>query len=139
MNLIVKDPLQRKIEIANWIVLAILFIASWIFAPLKFALGVLLGGFISILNYFWMERSLRRVFEKFTGNVKGVVVFKYFSRLALTAIILYFLISSDIVNIIGLVIGLSVVVITIIVTVIATFTKKTFLRRLFNICTPCFF
>ena len=64
MNLIAKDPLQRKIEIANWIILAILFIPSLIFAPFKFALGVLLGGFISIINFYWMERSLRRVFEK---------------------------------------------------------------------------
>jgi lipid-A-disaccharide synthase-like uncharacterized protein len=71
-----------------------------------------------------MERSLRRVFEKLTGNVKGAVVFKYFIRLALTAIILYFLISSDIVNIIGLVIGLSVVVLTIVVTVITTLAKE---------------
>ncbi len=129
MNLIAKDPLQRKIEIANWIILAIIFIPSLIFAPFKFALGVLLGGFISILNFYWMERSLRRVFEKLAGNVKGSVVFKYFIRLALTAIILYFLISSDTVNIIGLVIGLSVVVITIVVTVITTLTKKNFLEE----------
>lgn len=129
MNLIAKDPLQRKIEIANWIILSVLFIPSLIFAPLKFALGVLLGGFISILNFYWMERSLRRVFEKLTGNVKGAVVFKYFFRLALTAVILYFLISSDIVNIIGLVIGLSVVVLTIVVTVITTLTKKNFLEE----------
>jgi hypothetical protein len=129
VNLIAKDPLQRKIEIANWIILSVLFIPSLIFAPLKFSLGVLLGGFISILNFYWMERSLRRVFENLTGNVKGAVVFKYFIRLALTAVILYFLISSDIVNIIGLVIGLSVVVITIVVTVITTLTKKNFLEE----------
>ena len=129
MNLIAKDPLQRKIEIVNWIILTIILIPSLIFGTFKFALGVLLGGFISILNFYWMERSLRRVFEKLTGNVKGAVVFKYFIRLTLTAIILYFLISSDIVNIIGLVIGLSVVVITIVVTVITTLYKKNFLEE----------
>jgi hypothetical protein len=129
VNLIAKDPLQRKIEIANWIILALIFITSLIFSTFKFALGVLLGGFISILNFYWMERSLRRVFEKLSGNVKGAVVFKYFIRLTLTAIILYFLISNDIVNIIGLVIGLSVVVITIVVTVITTLYKKNFLEE----------
>ena len=129
MNLIAKDPLQRKIEIVNWIILTIIFIPSLIFGTFKFALGVLLGGFISILNFYWMERSLRRVFEKLTGNVKGAVVFKYFIRLALTAIVLYFLISNDTVNIIGLIIGLSVVVITIVVTVITTLTKKNFLEE----------
>jgi MFS superfamily sulfate permease-like transporter len=129
VNLIAKDPLQRKIEIVNWIILTIIFIPSLIFGTFKFALGVLLGGFISILNFYWMKRSLSRVFEKLSGNVKGAVVFKYFIRLTLTAIILYFLISSDIVNIIGLVIGLSVVVITIVVTVITTLYKKNFLEE----------
>lgn len=129
MNLIAKDPLQRKIEIVNWIILAIIFIPSLIFGTFKFSLGVLLGGFISILNFYWMKRSLKSVFEKLSGNVKGAVVFKYFIRLTFTAIVLYFLISNDTVNIIGLIIGLSVVVITIVVTVITTLTKKNFLEE----------
>ena len=129
MNLIAKDQLQRKIEIVNWIILVLIFIPSLIFGTFKFALGVLMGGFISILNFYWMKRSLSRVFEKLSGNVKGAVVFKYFIRLAVTAIVLFFLISSDIVNIIGLVIGLSVVVITVVATVITTLTKKNFLEE----------
>lgn len=124
MNLIVKDPLQKKIEFANWIMLAILFIPALIFAPLKFSLGVLLGGFISILNYYWMERGLRGIFANTAGNVKGPVIGKYYIRLVLTAIVLYFLIANDTVNVIGLLIGLSVVVINIIITLITTMAKK---------------
>ena len=124
MNLIVKDPLQKKIESANWIMLAILFIPALIFAPLKFSLGVLLGGFISILNYYWMERGLRGIFANTAGNVKGPVIGKYYIRLVLTAIVLYFLIANGTVNVIGLLIGLSVVVINIIITLITTIAKK---------------
>ena len=124
MNLIVKDPLQKKIEFANWIMLAILFIPALIFAPLKFSLGVLLGGFISILNYYWMERGLRGIFANTAGNVKGPVIGKYYIRLVLTAIVLFFLISNGTVNVIGLLLGLSVVVINIIVTLITTMAKK---------------
>ena len=124
MNLIVKDPLQKKIESANWIMLAILFIPALIFAPLKFSLGVLLGGFISILNYYWMERGLRDIFANTAGNVKGPVIGKYYIRLVLTAIVLYFLIANGTVNVIGLLIGLSVVVINIIITLITTMAKK---------------
>ena len=94
MNLIVKDPLQRRIEIANWIILAIIFIPSLIFSPFKFSLGVLLGGFISILNFYWMERGLRGFLQKLAGNVKGPVMVKYYIRLALTAVVLYFLIAN---------------------------------------------
>ena len=129
MNLIVKDPLQRKIEIANWIVLAILFIPALFFAPFKFSLGILLGGFISILNFYWMERGLRGIFTNTAGNVKGSVMIKYYIRLVLTAIILYFLIANSTVNVIGLLIGLSVVVINIIITVITTLAKKKLLEE----------
>ena len=129
MNLIVKDPLQRKIEIANWIVLAVIFIISWIFTPFDFYLGVLLGGFISILNFYWMERGLRGIFTNTAGNVKGGVMVKYYIRLVLTAIVLYFLIANGTVHVIGLLIGLSVVVINIIITVIATLAKKKLLEE----------
>ena len=124
MNLIVKDPLQKKIESANWIMLAILFIPALIFAPFKFSLGVLLGGFISILNFYWMERGLRGIFANTAGSVKGPVIGKYYIRLVLTAIVLYFLIANGTVNVIGLLIGLSVVVINIIITLITTMAKK---------------
>lgn len=124
MNRIVKDPLQKKIELVNWIVLAVLFIPALIFTPFKFALGILLGGFISIINFYWMERGLRGLFTDTSKNVKGPVMVKYYIRLALTAVILYFLIANNTVNVVGLLIGLSVVVINIIVTTIITISKK---------------
>jgi hypothetical protein len=124
VNHIVKDPLQKRIEIANWIILAILFGISLIFTPLKFALGVLIGGFISIVNFHWMGSGLRKAFKNMGGNVKGPVMVKYYIRLAVTAVVLYFLIAYDAVNVIGLLIGLSVVIINITVTLITALTKK---------------
>jgi hypothetical protein len=125
VNHIAKDPLQKRIEITNWIILAVIFILSLIFTPLKFALGVLLGGFISILNFHWLGRSLQGVFKNTSGNFKGPVMVKYYIRLAITGVILYFLITGDTVNIIGLILGLSVVVINIVISVIiAAFSKK---------------
>ena len=129
MNLIAKDPLQKRLEIANWIILAILFIPSLIFAPMKFSLGVLLGGFISILNFYGMEFGLRTLFKNPSGNVKRPTMIKYYIRLALTAVVLYFLIAADTVNVVGLIIGLSVVVINIIFTVITTLAKKNFIEE----------
>jgi hypothetical protein len=129
VNLIAKDPLQRKIETVNWIILAVVFILSLIFASFKFSLGILLGGFICIVNFYWMQRSLRGIFEKPTGNPRGAIIFKYFIRLVISAVILYFLISTDTVNVIGLIIGLSVVMISIVLTVVITLTKKNFLEE----------
>jgi len=129
VNLIAKDPLQRKLEIANWIILAILFIPSFLFAPTKFYLGVLIGGFISILNFYGMELGLRGLFKNPSGNVKRPTMVKYYIRLALTAVVLYFLIAAETVNVIGLLIGLSVVVINIVLTMITTLAKKNFIEE----------
>lgn len=129
MNLIAKDPLQKRLEISNWIILAILFILSFIFAPTKFYLGVLLGGFISILNFYGMELGLRNLFKNPAGNVQRPTMIKYYIRLALTAVVLFFLISADTVNIIGLILGLSVVVINIIFTTITALAKKNFIEE----------
>jgi hypothetical protein len=137
VNHIAKDPLQKRIEIANWIILAVLVIPSLIFAPFKFALGVLIGGFISILNFHWLGHSLRGIFKNPGDSVKGPVMVKYYIRLAITAVVLYFLIAGNTVHVIGLLVGLSVVVINIIVTIISIYTKKTLLRRLVKTCIPC--
>jgi len=132
VNHIAKDLIQKKIEIANWIFLAALFIPSLIFAPLKFALGVLTGGFISIINFHWLSRSLQSSFQNLgdEGNIKTPILLKYCIRLVVTGIVLYLLITGGAVNVVGLVIGLSVVVITIIITLIAiTFAKKNCLEE----------
>ncbi len=129
MNRIAKDPLQKRLEISNWIILAAIFIPFLIFAPFKCALGVLVGGLISIVNFHGMERGLRGVFEKSSANVKGPVLIKYYIRLALTGVVLYFLIAYDTVNVIGLIIGLSVVVINIGVTTIIALAKKNFIEE----------
>lgn len=129
MNLIAKDPLQKRLEIANWIILAILFIPSFVFAPFKFSLGVLLGGIISILNFYGMEFGLRGLFKDPAGNVKRPTMIKYYIRLALTAVVLFLLISADTVDIIGLILGLSVVVINIVVTMITALAKKNFIEE----------
>ncbi|NLN38643.1 MAG: ATP synthase subunit I [Smithella sp.] len=126
MNPIVKDPLQKRLEITNWIILAVLFVVSFALAGPAFYLGVLLGGFISILNFHGMALGLRGLFRNPSGNVKGPTMVKYYIRLVLTAIVLFFLISTDTVNVIGLLIGLSVVVINMVFTVITALAKKNF-------------
>ncbi len=129
MNLIVKDPLQKRIEITNWIILAVIFIPSLFLAQLKFSLGILLGGFVSIVNFHWMARGLRGIFQNLQGNPKGTVMVKYYIRLAIMAVVLYLLIANNVVDIVGLLIGLSVVIINILVTMIIALAKKNFIEE----------
>ena len=124
MNHIEKDPLQKKIETANWIILGMFLIISLFFMPVRFSLGILLGGFISIVNFHWLERDLRSVFQRLSEGSRSSVFLKYFIRFAATAIVLYFIISAGFVDVIGLLIGLSLVLIYIVLTVVMAYTKK---------------
>jgi chromate transport protein ChrA len=119
-----KDPLQKRLELTNWIILGILTLISFFFMPYKFALGMLLGGFISVVNFHWLVRDLRKAFKSLSEKSNSAVMFKYYIRFAVTAIALYFIITGDIVDIIGLLIGLSTVVIAIVITTVALYSKK---------------
>ena len=124
MNRTEKDPLQKRLELTNWIILGILTLISFFFMPRKFALGMLLGGFISVVNFHWLVRDLRKAFRSLSEKSNSAVMFKYYIRFAVTAIALYFIITRDIVDIIGLLIGLSTVVIAIVITTVALYSKK---------------
>jgi hypothetical protein len=98
--------------------------------PNKFALGILFGGLISILNFHWLYRDLQNVFKQLTGGAKSSIMFKYYIRFALTAVVLYFIISKAFVDVIALIIGLSIVVINIVFTTVVTLVRNNTLRRL---------
>lgn len=124
MNHIEKDPLQKKLEISNWIVLGVFLMASLFLMPVRFSLGVLLGGLISIVNFHWLARDLRSVFHRLSEGSKSSITLKYFVRFTVTAAVLYFIISADFIDVIGLVIGLSLVMINIVFTVVMAYAKK---------------
>ncbi len=124
MNRIEKDPLQARLEVTNWAVLAVCLLASSLLLSAPFTYGILLGGFISIVNFHWLDRDLRRIFSNLSGKAKSALLLKYYLRLAVTAVVLYILISQSIVDIIGLLVGLSVVVMNIVLTAVLVFSKK---------------
>jgi len=105
-------------------IMGILLMVSAIFMPYRFTLGMVLGGFISIVNFHWLERDLRKVFGRLSERSGSFLMLKYFLRFAVTAVALYFIITGNIIDIVGLLVGLSTVVITMVVTAIAAFSKK---------------
>ncbi|HNY72535.1 MAG TPA: ATP synthase subunit I [Syntrophales bacterium] len=124
MNLTGKDPLQQRLEIANWVVLAVFVLAGALIFSLKFTLGVLLGGLISIVNYHWLCRDVKKVFAHLTDRAKSRIMFKYYIRFGITAVALYFIVSSGIVEVVGLLIGLSTVIVNIVITAVMALSKK---------------
>jgi hypothetical protein len=124
VNLTGKDPLQQRLEIINWVILGVFVLASAVFFSSKFTLGVFLGGLISIVNYHWLYRDIRKVFQNLNDRSKSRIMFKYYIRFGVTAIALFFIVSSQIVDVIGLLVGLSTVIINIVLTAVAALTKK---------------
>ena len=124
MNLTGKDPLQQRLEIANWVVLAVFVLAGALIFSLKFTLGVLLGGLISIVNYHWLCRDVKKVFAHLTDRAKSRIMFKYYIRFGVTAVALYFIVSSGTVEVVGLLIGLSTVIVNIVITAVMALSKK---------------
>jgi len=119
-----KDPLQKRIEITNWILLAVLVAGSLFLRSHRFSLGILLGGLISVINIHWLYRNLLNVFRKHLNRARAALMFRYYLRLAVTAIALYWIISRNLVDVIGLVIGLSVVVLNIMITTLLALSGK---------------
>jgi len=97
---------------------------SLLVMPWRFTLGILLGGIISIVNLFWLGRDLRVIFSNLSGKAKSAMMIRYYIRMAVTAVVLFFIITELPVDIIGLLVGLSLVVINIVFTAILEFQKK---------------
>jgi len=124
-----KDPLQQRLEIFNWVMLGVFVLVSAFLFSSKFTLGVLLGGLISIVNYHWLYRDVKMVFQHLNDRAKSRIMFKYYIRFGVTAIALFFIISSQIVDVIGLLIGLSTVIINIVLTAVMALSKKNCLEE----------
>ena len=124
MNPTGKDLLQRKIEFRNLVILGLMLAASLLVMPWRFTLGILLGGLISIVNLYWLGRDLRVIFSNLSGRAKSAMMIRYYIRMAVTAVVLFFIITELPVDIIGLLLGLSLVVINIAVTAILEAQKK---------------
>jgi hypothetical protein len=124
VNRIEKDPLQKRLEITNWILLAVLVAGSLFLRSNRFSLGILFGGLISIINFHWLYRNLLSVFSKHLNRARSALMLRYYLRLAVTALALYWIISRDLVDVIGLVAGLSIVVLNIVLTTILVFSRK---------------
>jgi hypothetical protein len=124
VNLREKDPLQKRLEIMNWIILTALVVGSLLLGSTRMSLGVLCGGLISVVNFHWLYRNLLSVFTNDLIRAKSALMTRYYIRLAVTAFVLYWVISGGHVDVIGLVIGLSVVFLNIVLTTILVLSKK---------------
>ena len=125
------DIHQRIIKFitrSNWYLFIVTSLLSFINTPHDFAMGVLCGGLLVTVNFHLLQRTLNRVLDPLKKSldkksILRTVLVKYYIRFALSGIIIYLLISKDIVDPLGLVAGLSVVVASIMAATMCELTK----------------
>lgn len=109
------EKIVNFITRTNWMIfLGSSLLALWL-APQKVYLGVFLGGLIVTINFQLLKRTVTNNINKESVMVRGKslvgnLLVKYYIRFALTAFIIFLLISNNSVHPIGLLAGLSVVV-----------------------------
>ena len=104
--------------------LAVLLVASLPLGSPPFSLGILSGGLLSIINFHWLYRTLLVVLSKDRPRGRAALLLRYYLRLVPTALVLYWLVSGNRVDVIGLLVGLSLSVITLFLTALLGLSGK---------------
>ncbi len=109
--------ISKYLHAQNWVILLILGSLSFFFLSPDFTLGIFIGGLIIITNFNVLQATIRRAFtpEGTMINKKSSIVVKYYLRLAILGLIIYILVTKELVDIIGLLIGLSIIVLNILI------------------------
>ena len=108
----------RHLKIANWVVLSLLVAGGYVGVGREFALGVLVGGLLVVVNFHLLHRFLKGTLERAQidgenkGQAQAFFAAKQLLRFFGLLVIVYFLVRHGWVNVIGLVVGLSTVVLT---------------------------
>jgi hypothetical protein len=115
----------RHLKIANWVVLAVLVVAGFLWRGGEFALGVLAGGLVVVINFHLLHQALRSTLERAgQGDVdakaraRAFFTARQLLRFSALLAIIYLLIRHGWVDIFGLLLGLSTVVLTLILAAI---------------------
>jgi hypothetical protein len=107
VNEIQKEQRITTIERNNAIVLAVLTLGSIFFKSLTVTLGVLVGGIIIIVNFWFLHKIVERIIKK--ADKGAFFAFSYIFKFIALIAILFAVIYSGFVDILGLIVGLSTV------------------------------
>jgi hypothetical protein len=109
----------RHLKIANWTVLALLVVTSYLWRGREFALGVLVGGLVVVINFHLLHHALRGTLgqlaqapQEGSSRAKAFFAARQLLRFFALLAIIFLLVGQGWVNIFGLLLGLSTVVIT---------------------------
>ena len=123
-------PVQQRIMTfvtkTNWLIFIAASLLGYIQLPLDFAKGIFAGGLLVTLNFHLLAKTLKRSLNPQNLSSSNIVLAKYYLRFFISALIIFYLISTQFVNPLGLVVGLSVVVLSLSIAAMCELTKQIF-------------
>lgn len=99
---------HRRILTLMALVMIIGSILSFVFVSNVFGIGVFLGGILSLINYYWLKRSLKAVFEKASaGQQPMFMATKYIARYMTFGAVLAIVYLTKTVPVVAVLLGLA--------------------------------
>lgn len=84
-------------------------LAGFVFVSNKFGIGVILGGILSLINYWWLKVSLKKLFDAAIehGEKPRFLAVRYFARYATLAAILTIVFLTHTIPVVAVILGLA--------------------------------
>ncbi len=83
--------------------------AGFLFVSASFGWGVILGGFLSLINYWWLKVSLKKLFDAAIahGTQPRFLAVRYFARYATLGLILTIVFLTHTIPVVAVILGLA--------------------------------
>jgi hypothetical protein len=103
------SPLShRRIFFVMAVVVVFGSVLSFVFISLAFGFGVLIGGILSLINYYWLKKSLKTIFDRAVrGERPRFFATGYFLRYLTFGAILALVYLTKTVPVVSVILGLA--------------------------------
>lgn len=98
--------------------------AGFVFGGTLWGVGVLFGGVLSFVNYAWLKRSTRSLFERTDGANSGILAAKYILRYVFIGGILLLVHLTGALPIVAVIAGLSAFAVAVVAEGLRTIFRK---------------
>ena len=100
---------HRRILWTMGLIAVVAGLAGFVFVSWQFGLGVILGGVLSFVNYYWLKVSLKRLFDNaISHGVKPrFLAVRYFARYVTLGAILLVVFLTETIPVVAVILGLS--------------------------------
>lgn len=106
---------NRGILIMMTVLVVVGTIAGFVFGGSRFGVGVLIGGILSFLNYFWLDRSTKAMFAPEAITSTGIAALKYILRYVVIGAVLLLIFWTNVLPITAVVAGLAAFAIAVVI------------------------